>query len=832
MKPDLKKLWPHLVAVGIFLLVSLLYCKPALEGKVLNAHDNQGWKGMAQQSFEYKEKYGRFPLWTNSMFSGMPAYQIAMDQDYPVSNQWLTYFFTLGLPKPVNFFFLACLCFYLLALALGIQPWLAVLGGLSYGYSTYNPIIIGAGHDTKMLAIGYAPLVIAGILLLFKKRWGWGIAALAAGFSLQVSTAHFQIVYYTLLTAGFLSIGYLIESIREKNLVGYFKSAGLALLIGIIAFGSNAISVLTTQEYSKESMRGGISELKDVKDKKTTVGGLDKDYAFKYSVGIAETFTLFIPGIYGGSNGGDEYKQSNFVDKLTEKGFPEENGLQYANGMSYWGNQQPTSGPVYFGAVIMLLTILSLFTEKGWLKWSLLAAGIFGILLAWGKNLEGFNYFLFEYLPYYKKFRAPSMALVIPQLCFIALAVSGTQNFLFNIQDHHRLKLFFKKTALSAGGILLILSLLYLSFDYKSPNDSDIQEQMKNAILQQSQEQTPAPEMIKQAESFGKESVTALQDDRRSLFGSDLVRMLILIGLTLGALWYGMQAKNQIYAAVALLVLSGFDLLSVGRRYLNTENFIDSEEFQQTAFSMSEADREIKKDTGYYRVFNTATDPFNESGTSYYHNSVGGYHPAKLQIYQDLIENQISKNNMSVLNMLNTKYFIFQNRQTGQPAVQLNPGAFGPCWLVRSIRFVEDGKTEMKALDNTNLRDTAIVQNKFKSSISTLPVYDSLATLQLEWNKNDSIRYRFNSATPQFGVFSEVYFSAGWNAYIDGKQTPYVKTNYALRGLSIPAGSHLIDFRFEPPSYRLGNQVMLISTILLLLAFAGGIVLVFQKKAE
>ena len=833
MNFDFKKLIPHAIAVAVFVVVALIYCKPAFEGKVLNAHDNIGWKGMAQQSFEQKEKLGHFPKWTNSMFGGMPTYQIALEGTHKVSFYYVSYVLTLSLPKPANFFFLACLSFYLLALVLGINPWIAIMGALSYAYSTYDPIIIGAGHDTKMLALGYAPLAIAGLLLLFKKRWWLGSAALSTGLVLQLSTNHLQIVYYTLIILGAITVGFLIDSFKKKELSTAFKALAIATVIGIISLGTNALGSLTTWEYAKESMRGGVSELKETKDKNTTSGGLDKDYAFKYSVGLTETFTLLVPGIYGGSNGGNEYKTSKFADKLMEVGYPEDQALQNANGISYWGKQQPTSGPVYFGAVIILLFVFAMFFEKGWLKWSLFAAGLFGIILALGSNVDFINYFLFDYLPLYKKFRAPSMGLVLPQLCFVILATVAANNLLFGTATADAVKKAFKQTAITAGVLVVILGYLYFTFDYVSPNDARIKENMSGAMLQQAaQGKQPTPEMQQQAETFGKSFITAIQADRRGLFGSDLIRTIILLALTLIVIWLATNKKLKPVPVMAiLLVLSAFDLLTVGRRYLNENNFVDPDEFNN-AFAMTDADKMIKQDKGYYRVFNTTVDFTNESVTSYHHNSIGGYHPAKLQIYQDLIENQIGKNNMQVLNMLNTKYFIVQNPQNGQPVAQMNPENFGPCWLVKGIKYVENGKEEMRALDSTDLRDTAVVQVKFKSLIPNAPVYDSASSIKLIENKNDIINYESQANSNQFAVFSEVYYTAGWNAFIDGKKSEIVKTNYALRGLAIPAGTHKIEFRFEPYSYKLGDRLDLIAAILTYLIVFGGLFMAWKTSKQ
>ncbi|NCU04764.1 MAG: YfhO family protein [Chitinophagaceae bacterium] len=834
MNFDFKKLIPHAVAVVIFLIVAIVYCKPALEGKVLNAHDNIGWKGMAQQSFEKKEQYGHFPKWTNSMFGGMPTYQIALEGTHKVSFHYVSYILTLGLPKPINFFFLACISFYLLALVLGINPWVGIIGALSYAYSTYDPVIIGAGHDTKMLAIGYAPLVVAGLLLLFKKKWWLGSAALATGLALQLGTNHLQIVYYTLLILGAVTVGFFIDSFRKKELGTAVKATLIAAVIGVITLGTNAIGTLTTWEYAKESMRGGVSELKETKDKNTTSGGLDKDYAFKYSVGIAETFTLFVPGIYGGSNGGHEYKTSKFADEMQQVGYSEEQALQFANGISYWGQQQPTSGPVYFGAVLMLLFIFAMFFEKGWLKWSLFAAGLFGIILAWGKNVESVNYFLFDYLPLYKKFRAPSMGLVMPQLCFVILAVVAVNNLLFGDNTQERIKKAVKQTAIAAAAVIVILAGLYFSFDYVSPGDVRLKENMAGAMLQQAtqQGQQITADVQQRADQFAKGFTTAIQEDRRGLFAGDLFRSIIFIALTLIVLWLAGNKKLQPLPVMAiLLVLSSADLLSVGKRYLNENSFVDSSDFDN-AFAMTDADRMIKQDKGYYRVLNTTVDLTNESITAYHHNSIGGYHPAKLQIYQDLIEHQIARNNMQVLNMLNTKYVIVANPQTGQPVAQQNPGAFGPVWFVKGIKYVADGKEEMAALDSTNLRDTAVVQTKFKSSIPAAPVADSTASIQLIENKNDIINYESNAATNQFAVFSEIYYTAGWNAYIDGKQAQIVKTNYALRGLAIPAGKHKIELRFEPKSYKLGDTLLLISSLLVYLIVLGGLFMAWKTSKQ
>jgi hypothetical protein len=408
------------------------------------------------------------------------------------------------------------------------------------------------------------------------------------------------------------------------------------------------------------------------------------------------------------------------------------------------------------------------------------------------------------------------MGLVIPQLCFMMLATMGLQHLFFESKEDGQIQRALKKTALTMIAVLALITLLYFNFDYISPNDQGIRENMSNAMVQQiSGGKQPDADLQQKANAFGKEFTTAIQSDRRSLLGNDLMRSVIFILLGFAIIVGVVRQKITAFIGSILMVAISFaDLVAVDSRYLNEDNYVEAGDFEN-AFDLSEADKQIKQDSGYFRVLNQTGDPFNESLTSYHHNSIGGYHPAKLQIYQDLIEHQISKNNIQVLNMLNTKYVIVNDPQTNQPAAQLNPEALGPCWLVKGIRFVQDGRAEMAALDNTPLKDTAIVQMKFKDRIAATPVADSTASLQFVFNKNDSIRYMSQSSAPQFAVFSEIYYDRGWNAYIDDEPAPVIKTNYALRGLMLPAGKHNIVFRFEPAAYRIGNMISLIATLIL-----------------
>ncbi len=831
---NFKKVLPHLVAVVIFLLVAVIYCKPALDGKVVAQHDLQGWRGMSQQSVEFNEKYGYHPLWTNSMFSGMPAFQIFLDAKTKISVGYAQYILTLGLPKPISFFFLASICFYFLCLVAGASPWVGIMGGLAYAYSTFDPIIIAVGHETQIISLGYVPAVLAGILLLFQKKYWAGFAVTALFSALLIMQNHVQIVYYTLLIAVIMAIVFFIKSYKEKQIPAAMKGAMLALAAGIIGLACCAVTMMPTYEYAKESMRGGRSELTLGGNELKTKGGLDKDYAFHYSLGLGETFTFMVPGLYGGSNGGNEYNTSSkFVQKFSELGVPEEQAVLYENASSYWGNQPVTSGPVYLGAIVCLLFIFGMVYLKSWYKWWLLAASVFGVLLAYGANLKGFNYFLFDYMPFYNKFRAPTMALVIPQLCFALVAVLAVNKLITERLNVSEILKKVKLTAIISGVILVLLAGFYFTASFSGPGDKSLKENIRQNILGQVPpgQQAP-PQLAEQAEQMSSGIITALRSDRRSLMGNDLLRTFILMTLTVSLL--GFFIKKKISAPVlisALILLTGYDLLDIGSRYLNTEKFVEESDYE-SAFTPTDADLQILKDPDHanFRVFNQTVDVFNDASTSFHHNSVGGYHPAKLALYNDLITYQLSKGNMQVFNMLNTKYFITQNPQTGKPMPQLNPGAYGNVWLVKGIKYVETADQEMLALDNTDLKDTAVIENKFKAQIKQSPVPDSGASIKLKQNLNDKIDYTFHSTTPQVAVFSEIYYPRGWNVFIDGKKADYFKTNYALRGMFIPAGNHEIEFRFEPTSYTIGRMISIISSLLVMLILMGAIVFYIKKK--
>jgi len=822
-----QKAWPHVTVIVLFVVIAAIYCKPALEGKVLQQTDIIHWKGVAQQSFEYKEKYGHLPLWTNSMFSGMPAYLVAMERTSAISLSYLHTVLTLGLPKPVSFFFLACLVFYIMCLALRINPWISAGCAIAYAYASFDPVIIAVGHDSQMLSLAYAPGVLAGLFMLYDKKY-WAGTALTLTFSgLLIAQTHQQIVYYTLLVIGAIGIAYAVKCIREKQIKHLIIANALAIAAIAGGFASNALMYLTTYEFSKESMRGGKTEITINPDgTKKPAGGLDKEYAFGWSYGKGETFTLIVPALYGGSNTGKEITgSSKFVDKLTEVGIPEDNALQMANNYAYWGALPFTQGTVYLGAIMCFLFIAGLFYIKSWHKWWIAAIVVVAIFLSWGKNFSAFNNFMFDYFPFYNKFRAPTMALVIPQLAFPVMAGLALQQILFEIISKETLWKNFKLTAYVSGAIIILLAGFYFTADFKGPEDNTkIKERFAGMMLQSAQGQQPTPEMQQKATQFGQSLVKAIEEDRKGLLGADLLRSALLIGAAMALI--GLFIRGKIKAPVVIagvLLLSSYDVLAVGRRYLNNDSFIEESDYEGN-FTPTAADNSIKADPGYFRVFDqTGGDPFSDARASYFHNSLGGYLAARLGLYQDLMDNQLRKGNKAVYNMLNTKYIIQQNPANGQPVASLNADAFGPCWLVKNIHYVKDGNEEMKALDSINLKENAIVQDKYKNLVTVAPMFDSTASLKLLRNANDTIVYTSSAKTNQFAVFSEIYYDKGWNAFVDGKKTDYLRVDYALRGLPLPAGNHTIEFKFEPQSYKTGNTLALVASLAayLLLLVAG-----------
>lgn len=780
----LKKLRPHLIVLLLFMSISFVYFSPLLEGKMLDMHDIKQWQGMSKEVVDFHEKTGENALWTNSMFSGMPAYQIATWSDANLI-QYVVKVITLGMPRPASLLFLYLLGFYILLLSLKVDYRLAAVGAIAFAFSSYFFIIIQAGHMTKAHAIAYVPIVVAAVLYTYRGKMLLGGVLTALTVALEIYANHLQITYYLALMLLIIGLVQFVKDLKAKNLVDFAKRTGVLLVAALLASGTAFTNLAATMEYGKDSTRGK-SELTTNLDNKTT--GLDKDYATQWSYGIAETFTLLIPNFHGGASQGELTTESETYQAI--KSTP--NAKQLIKQLPlYWGDQPGVSGPTYAGAIVIFLFVLGLFFVKSEMRIWLVMATIMSIMLAWGKNFMGLTELFLDYFPGYNKFRAVSMILVIAEFTVPLLGFVALNKFLSSDKLENEKEKSLKLAFYFVGGITLLFALIpSLFFDFVGGQDASLE---KNGW-----------------------PIDALQSDRAGLLSADAWRSFIFIALTFGTLW--LFLKNQLQSKyvifiVGVLVLA--DMWTVNKRYLNNDNFASKRKVEKP-YQASQADQQILNDKDpNFRVFNQTVSTFNDASTSYFHKSIGGYHGAKLKRYQELIENHIAKGNMAVLNMLNTKYFISQQGQ-----VQQNPGAMGNAWFVNNVNIVANADAEIAALNGFNPDSTAIVDIRFSDQIIE-NLDNSNATITLEEYKPNYLKYTSSSTKDGIAIFSEIYYDKGWNAYIDGELKPHFRADYVLRGMQIPEGNHLVEFKFEPSTYKTGETVALASsvTLLLLLAF-------------
>jgi hypothetical protein len=818
----LRSAFPHFIAIIVFAAVAYIYCRPAFENRVLEQEDVLQWQAMAHNSFKYKETHGHFPLWSNGMFSGMPAYQIAMDtQSVSIPNLFYG-LLTLFLVKPASFFFLACLCFYFLAGVLRVKPFVAVIGALTYAYATYNAVIISVGHDTKMQSIALIPGVIGSLILICERKYWLGIVLTSLFTALMVSFNHIQIVYYTMIIACGLLLGYGFPWLRRgegRLLVRTFLLVLGASFIGIL---SNAVNLFTSFDVSKESIRGG-SELADAKSNYTQEG-LSEHAAFDFSMYRTEPFVLFIPDIYGGSSDlqlpGNRSRATQVYQQMPRT-LADQVGMDGPR--YYWGGVGDLfSGPPYIGAVIVLLAMAGFFILGNRHKWWILTIILLTIAMSWGGYFQAFNSFLLKVLPMYNKFRAPSMILVVPSflLCFMATL---TLQEIISAADRTRLWRQYGRALLFVAGIFGVLVLFYFRFNYSSPHDADL---------------------LTKAKSFGSSGtemmvafINGLQADRQHLFGQSLLRsgVIVLIAATLIAIYI----RKKFPAAVFLTLLGSLafaDLINIDLKYLNDDNYKLREAYEQN-FAGTRADSTILTDKSYFRVFDIRDSVANAltygAMTAYFHQSVGGYHAARLKIYEDLINRQLYNypNCSPVLDMLNAKYIIRAIRGGGDTVIP-NKGNLGPVWFVDGVRFEPAAKEVMDDLTWFDPKRSAILFAADSAKVippDTTTTKKDTAMIKLVLNDNDEASYLSQSNHRQFAVFSEIYYKRGWRAWIDEREVPIIRTNYVLRGLSVPAGRHVIRFFFRPLSYYLGRQIQWMASIIFLLMIAGAIIVALRE---
>ena len=801
----LERIYPHAIAVFGFILISLLYFYPVLQGKKIAQSDIAQYTGMAKEQNDFRATENAEPYWTNSAFGGMPTYQLGANYPHEYINKFDA---TLRfLPRPADYLFLYFLSFYVLLLVLKTDPLKAFFGALAFGFSTYLIIILGVGHNAKAHAIAYMPLVVAGVLLVFQRRFlvGGLLTMLAA--ALELNANHFQMTYYLLFLILIISVYYIYNYVKEKDFKALLYSLGVFAIAGILAIGANATNLLATAEYAKYSTRNK-SELTYSPDgsKSVSDNAMSHEYITEYSYGIAESFNLISPRIFGGSNGENIGTNTNMYEFLIGKSVPEDQAKDFVSSMpAYWGDQPIVAAPAYIGAVVFFLCLLALFMDKRKIKYIFVAGALVSLVLSWGKNFPILTDFFIDFVPMYNKFRAVSSIQVVLELCIPVLAIMGLQSF-FKEEKDQQLKGLYTSGGVFIG-IIAFLLVIKSQFNFSGGSDA--------YFLQ----------------NYGPEFVDALKEDRKSLYSADLLRSGFLVLFAFGILWFFIKnkfAKNTAIILVGIIMIA--DLFFIDKNYLNAKNFVNPSDVD-VPFQPTASDLEILRDTTHYRVFEVDGNMSN-ARTSYFHQSVGGYSAVKPRRMQQLFDYQIAKNNTEVLNMLNTKYII-QTDSTGAAFPTSNPNANGNAWFVQKVKFVNSSDEEMKALDSLDTKNIALVNEyEFGSRFKNDPtkfIKDSTANIKLTSYKPNHLKYTSNNPNSGLAVFSEMYYVDGWNSYIDGKKVSYFRADYALRAMEIPSGKHSIEFKFEPQVVKTGSTIALISSVLMLLLLIAGIYMKRKK---
>lgn len=795
MKISLKKIAPYLIAILTFVFVALAYFSPVLEGKKIQQSDITQFIGSSKEIVDFRKEYGKEPYWTNATFGGMPSYVVSTY--YP--NEFIKKLDRVlrFLPRPADYLFLYFIGFFILLTVLKVEWKLAIFGSLGFGLSTYLIIILGVGHNAKAHAIAYMPIVLAGILLVFKRKYLLGFIVTALAMALEIAANHIQMTYYLMFFVIIFGIVQLIESVKNKELPLFFKNIGVLVVSVVLAIGVNATNLLATKEYAEHSIRGK-SELTINPDgsPKVATSGLTNEYITEYSYGKSETFNLFIPRFKGGTRHEtvENSELRNFLQESVSKGLKVEdaNYLMQISSM-YWGDQPIVAAPAYIGALFIFLFILALFLMKGKLRNWLVAATVFSILLSWGKNLPFLTDFFIDYVPMYNKFRAVSSIQVIAELAVPLLGILGLKE-LFNtaISKEEKLK-GLKWATIIVGGLALIFTVGGTGlFSFETQADVQIDAQIGGYL-------------------------DAIVADRQSLFYGDSLRSLVIVLIFAGLIYLYLKEKiKSLVLVISFGAIVIFDLVNVDKRYVNNDSFTSARNVNKP-FKATELDKEILKDKSYYRVADFTKNIMGDGSTSYFHKSIGGYHAAKPGRYQELYDFHIAKSNLEVLNMLNTRYLIVSD-ETGKKEVQVNNEANGNAWMVNSVSVVDSANEEIMALNSLNTKKIAIVNSKnISSDFVTEYERDSTATINLTSYNANELSYAFSSTQNQFVVFSDIYYKDGWNAYIDGELSPYYNVNYVLRGMVVPRGDHSIEFKFEPTVIKTGNTITLISYFFLLL---------------
>jgi hypothetical protein len=815
IKNKFKSALPHFIAVILFIIIAFAYFYPVLEGKVLKANDSTVSTINSKEIRDYREKFHKEPLWTNSIFSGMPAYLISTK--FPGNLMRYLDIVLRIFKMPVSVLFLSMAGFYFLLLLFGVNQWLAIAGAIAYGFSSFFFQILAAGHNTQAIALAYMAPMIGGIYYAYRYDAIRGALLTAFMLSLEILANHPQITYYAMICLLVFVITEFIFSLKEKTFLKFLRTSVILIIPFIIAIGINFGNLNTIREYSKYSIRGK-SDLKS--EHKNVSSGLDRDYITYWSYGIDETMNLLIPDYKGGSS------KPFSKDSETVKVLRQNNAGNAANQLTkYWGTQPGTDGPHYVGAIVMFLFVLGLTVLKGREKWWLLIAVVISVMLAWGKNFMPFTNLFIDYFPGYNKFRAVTMTLVIAQFCIPLLGFLALRDY-FNgsLSKKEMMKGIKIATGITGGIVLIVLLIPGIAGSFLKSYENDL------------------PDWL----------TTALVADRKGLLRADTIRSLIFILMASGSILGFVSGKlRKEYSILIIAFLIMIDLWGTGKRYLDADRF-EKPLMIQKSFVPTTADAIILEDKSYHRVLNLSVSTFNDnSPTSYFHKSIGGYHGAKLKRYQELIDSSISRelslfqsvadkaNSVDellpgfrftpVLNMLNTKYVIYNP----EAAPLVNPRSMGNAWFIEKSVMVDGADPELAALKTIDPRKEAIFDKKFNDQVNEATFQLAPGdTIELISYKPDELEYKYSAAGERFAVFSEIYYPAGWKCYIDGNESNYFRTNYVLRGMIVPAGSHQITFIFKPSSYFLGNKISLASSILLILLASGFFISSFLKKPK
>lgn len=853
MKLDLKKILPYLVAVVLFFILTFVYFKPLFGGKELSQHDITQHQGMSKEIVDFRNSEHEEPLWTNSMFGGMPAYLVST----LYYGNWMTSIdkvFKLYLPPPAGYFFFYFIGFFILLLCLEVDPWAALVSSIAYGLSSMFIIILVAGHNSKANAIGYIAPLLGGIILTFRGSFWLGTALVVLFMALEINAGHPQISYYSFFIFAFVGISYFISAFREKKLPSFFKAVALVVVASIIGLLPNTASLMCTNEYGKYSIRGK-TELTIDETGKSNAGnitsGVDRAYATRWSHGIGESFTFLIPDFKGGSS----YIPVGQTNPKALKKVSPEYKEQVGRMGGYFGDQPGTFGPVYIGAIVVFLAMVAMFIVKHRIKWALFGVTLLGMGLAFGHNMMWLTNFFMDYVPMYNKFRSVSFAMVIPQFTLPLLAALAINELVKKTTFSEKIKLRLINKELELKKILIACFTLTAGFcliSFLLPdmvNTFHGENEEQNLIARYSGQ---GPEA--QIKQYITELLPEMEIARKAVFTSDAFRSFIFILLAFIFIWLYFIKKIKrelLFGALGIFIL--IDLWTVDTRYLNEQSFL-SQSQKATVFQKTAADEEILKDPSLdYRVLNLTDGidgAFNESQTSYWHKSIGGYHGAKLKKYQELINFHIDNNlrkfsndfnqsiqsdsamdqlmsSLNVINMLNTRWFIMPGKEGATIPLQ-NKAANGNVWFVKNIKVVENADKEIMGLYDVNTKTEAIMQNKFKEGVKIESNYPAEGTIKLASYKPNHLVYNSDSKKPEFAVFSEIYYPKGWNAYVDGNLNPHVCVNYVLRGMPIAAGKHTIEFKFEPTVYKTGNTISLAGSILVLVTIS--LCLYLEKK--